>query len=103
MARKISQKVKSYKFPVVIEKDEDGYYVADCPILQGCHAQGDTIEEAITNIREVIELCLEEIKEQGREIPSSEAVGLTTIGLLKSIIKNDFEITEENFVKLLKK
>lgn len=79
MAKKLSQKVKNYKFPVIIEKDEDGYYVAECPILQGCHAQGDTLEEAITNIREVIELCLEDIKEHGEEIPVSEPVSLTTL------------------------
>jgi len=37
-----SQRIKTttYKFPVIVEKDEDGFFVADCPDLQGCHTQG---------------------------------------------------------------
>jgi predicted RNase H-like HicB family nuclease len=46
------------KASVVIEKDEHGYY-AWCPELKGCQSQGDTVEEAIANIREAIELYLE--------------------------------------------
>jgi len=41
-----------YTFPVVIEKDEDGYF-AYCPTLQGCYTQGDTYEEALANIRDL--------------------------------------------------
>ncbi len=48
------------RLPVLIEKDEDGFYVVECPIFSGCVAQGKTIDEAFKNIREVIELCLEE-------------------------------------------
>jgi predicted RNase H-like HicB family nuclease len=43
---------------VVIEKDEHGFY-AWCPDLKGCQSQGDTLEEAITNIKEAIDLYLE--------------------------------------------
>ena len=46
-----------YTFPVVIEKDEDGYF-AYCPTLQGCYTQGDTYEEALANIRDAIQLHL---------------------------------------------
>ena len=46
---------------VVIEIDEDGKYVASCPDLQACYTQGDTIEEAIENIQEVITMCLEDV------------------------------------------
>lgn len=42
-----------YTFPVVIEKDEDGYF-AHCPSLQGCYTRGDTYEEALANIRDAI-------------------------------------------------
>ena len=54
------KKVKTitYEFPVVIEKDGDGFFVADCLDLAGCHTQGKTIEEAITNIRDAIKLHL---------------------------------------------
>ena len=51
-------KTKTYEFPVVIEKDGDGFFVADCPDLAGCHTQGKTIEEAITNIGDAIKLHL---------------------------------------------
>ncbi len=55
------QKVgKNYKFPVFIQKDEDGFYFIECPIFKSCYTQGETKEEALENIKEVIELCLEE-------------------------------------------
>ncbi|TAL69490.1 MAG: type II toxin-antitoxin system HicB family antitoxin [Bacteroidetes bacterium] len=48
------------KLTVIIEKDEYGYYVY-CPELKGCHTQGETFEEAVTNIKEAVELYLETI------------------------------------------
>ena len=48
----------SYKVNVVFMEDEHGYYVY-CPELPGCHSQGDTFEEAKTNIREALNLYLE--------------------------------------------
>lgn len=47
-------------FPIVIEQDEDNVFIASCPTFKGCHSYGKTIEEAMVNIQEVIELCLEE-------------------------------------------
>lgn len=44
------------KFPVILSKDEDGYFIAECPSLPGCVTQGETREEAIDNIKEAIEL-----------------------------------------------
>ena len=55
---------KKIHLPVLVEKDEDGFFVVECPILQGCYTQGKTIDEALKNIHEVIELCLEEQKEE---------------------------------------
>ncbi|HBV01363.1 MAG TPA: hypothetical protein DEF00_03150 [Candidatus Taylorbacteria bacterium] len=60
---KISLDLKR-KLPVLIEKDEDGFYVVECPVFSGCVTQGKTIDEALKNIREVIELCLEEKNNQ---------------------------------------
>ena len=48
------------QLPLIVEKGEDGYYVVECPLLQGCYTQGKTLDEALRNIREVIELLLEE-------------------------------------------
>lgn len=69
----------TYQFPVIIERDEDGYYVADCPDLPGCHTQGRTLEKAITNIRDAIELNLRILKEEKRDIPKVQPVSLTSI------------------------
>ena len=46
--------------PLVVERGEDGFYVVECPLLSGCYTQGKTLDEALRNIREVIELLLEE-------------------------------------------
>ncbi|RZN14980.1 MAG: type II toxin-antitoxin system HicB family antitoxin [Methanosarcinales archaeon] len=55
---------KKIHLPVLVEKDEDGFFVVECPLLQGCYTQGKTLDEALKNIHEVIELCLEEQKEE---------------------------------------
>ena len=52
--------MKIHNLSVLIEKDEDGYYVATVPALKSCYTQGKTLEELYPRIREVIELCLEE-------------------------------------------
>ncbi|OIO87099.1 MAG: hypothetical protein COW32_00235 [Candidatus Aquicultor secundus] len=51
-----------YTFTVLIEQDEDGYYVATVPALKSCYTQAKTLEELYPRIKEVIELCLEEEK-----------------------------------------
>ncbi|MCK4428174.1 MAG: type II toxin-antitoxin system HicB family antitoxin [candidate division Zixibacteria bacterium] len=50
--------MKSYRFTVLIEKDEDGFYVATVPALKSCYTQAKTMEELMPRVREVIELCL---------------------------------------------
>ena len=72
-------KTTTFKFPVIIEKDEDGYFVADCPDLQGCHTQGKTLEGAIANIRDAIKLHVKILREDKEEIPQLEAVSLTSL------------------------
>ncbi|MCK4588986.1 MAG: type II toxin-antitoxin system HicB family antitoxin [Nanoarchaeota archaeon] len=66
---------KIHNFTVLIERDEDGYYVGSVPSLKGCHSQGKTIEELLKNIKEAIELCLEVEK----EIPKEEFVGVQQV------------------------
>lgn len=48
------------EFYVIIEQDEDGLYIGEVPQLRACYSQGRTIDELMTNMREVIALCLEE-------------------------------------------
>ncbi len=72
-------KTTTYQFPVIIEKDEAGFFVADCPDLAGCHTQGRTIEEAIANIRDAIKLHLRILKEDRQEVPKLKPVSLTSL------------------------
>jgi predicted RNase H-like HicB family nuclease len=64
------------KASVVIEKDEHGYY-ACCPEMKGCQSQGASREEALTNIREAIELYLETLPPEERDVLLSQEI-LTT-------------------------
>ena len=64
------------KVSVIIEKDEFGYY-AYCPGLKGYHSQGDTLEEALRNIKEAIELYLETLDEEEKKSLLSKEI-LTT-------------------------
>jgi len=59
---KKKNKLKQHSFTVLIEQDEDGYYIATVPALKSCYTQARTLEELYPRIREVIELCLEEQK-----------------------------------------
>jgi predicted RNase H-like HicB family nuclease len=61
---KILTKYRGLLLPLIVEKDENGFYVVECPILEGCYSQGKTIDEALKNIREAIELVLEEKNNQ---------------------------------------
>ena len=46
---------------LMIEQDEDGVFIIECPVIKGCRSYGHTIDEAMSNIREAIEASLEEI------------------------------------------
>jgi len=43
-----------------MQNQQDGFYVVECPIIQGCYTQGKTLDEALKNILEVIDMCIEE-------------------------------------------
>jgi len=70
-------------FKVVLEEDEEvGGYVVSCPGLPGCFSQGDTMEEALENIKEAIQACLESLAEDELKTyltkPSSRVVDVVT-------------------------
>ena len=69
-------KIKNQTFPVILQKEEGGGYSVFNPFIEGCHSQGETIEEALKNIKEATELCLEE-----QETPISEFSGIHTINI----------------------
>ena len=70
---------KNY-FSVVIEKDKHGYAVT-CPAIQGCYSQGNTYEEAITNIKNAIQLCLEDMttREEKSIVMNSSSLSLAAV------------------------
>ena len=63
-----------YQFAVVVERDEDGVYIASCPTLQGCHSQGDSYEESVENLKDAIRLHIEARERLGEPIPNEVAV-----------------------------
>ena len=56
----VLKKNKTVHVPVLVETDEDGVFIVSCPLFKGCHSYGKTIDEAMANIKEVIEMCMEE-------------------------------------------
>jgi predicted RNase H-like HicB family nuclease len=66
--------MRKHVFQVIIEQDEAGWYVAVCPALAACYTQGATYEEALANIKDVIGMCLEELKATGQPVPVSPEI-----------------------------
>lgn len=64
--------------PVVIEKDSDGYF-AFCPSLQGCYTQGNSYEEVIDHLQDVIRLHIEDRLANDESVPVNQMVSLTTL------------------------
>ena len=64
------------EFTVVVEKDQDGYFVASVPALHGCHTQAKSIDILLKRIREAVALCLEV-----EEPVSNEFVGIQRIAV----------------------
>lgn len=52
--------MKTYHLPIVVEIDEDGFFIVSCPLYKGCHSYGKTIDEALENLKEVVAMCVEE-------------------------------------------
>lgn len=65
------------EFSVVIEKDEDGYYVASVPALRGCHTQARSLDALMKRIKEAIELCLEVEEPIANEFIGVQRVAIT--------------------------
>ena len=66
-------------FPIIVERDEDGFFVATNPALAGCYSQGKTIEEALINVREATELCLETVSEEDSNMGNATNVSVHLI------------------------
>ena len=70
--------MKTYRFSIIIERDEEGYF-AFCPELQGCYTQGDTYEEVLENIKDAIRLHVNDRLDNGEEVPHAQSVSITSL------------------------
>lgn len=68
-----TEKTRTIHLPILVEQDEDNLYIVSCPVFKGCHSYGATIDEALSNIKEVIDMCLDEEKE--KEPPINRFIG----------------------------
>ena len=69
------------EYTVVLHKAEDGGYWAEVPALEGCYSQGETVEETITNVKEAIEVHIEALKEDGKDLPRDEIMILSHVAV----------------------
>ena len=66
------------RLPVVLRPGEDGWIVAECPVIPGCVSQGRTRADALANVQEAIALCLENQEAEGGVLPANyEVVDVT--------------------------
>jgi predicted RNase H-like HicB family nuclease len=72
------RKPRKREFSVIVERDEEGYYVASVPSLPGCHTQARSLDKLIERIREAIELCLEVELENP---PTTEFIGVQRVAV----------------------
>jgi len=66
------------KVSIIIEKDKYGYY-AFCPELKGCHSQGDSLDEVLENIKEAIQLYLETLSPEEKDLLLSKEILTTSL------------------------
>ena len=95
--------MEKYRIQIVMEQDEDGKFVASCPSLPSCYTEGDTYEEATKNIQEVIELCLEELREEKVYISIDDFDLIVYEGQEGVFIQKDKVKNFEKILELLKR
>lgn len=67
------------EFTVIIEQDEEGYYIAEVPELKGCHTQAKSLDTLMERVKEAIQLCMEEPEEEG--VPKTHLIGVQRVAL----------------------
>ena len=70
--------MQNYRFSIVIEQDQDGYFVF-CPELQGCYSQGKTYEDALENIKDAIRLHIADRLAEREAMPSPQTISLSMV------------------------
>lgn len=72
---------REHRYTVVVEEDEDGGFVASCPALNHVASQGETMDEALANVREAMEVYIETLREHGEQVPTPRDVSTSAIDL----------------------
>lgn len=67
------------QYPVLLQEDISGGYWVSCPVFEGCYSQGETMDDALKNIREAIELCLEDLPNKKRYFPRNVSLHMVSI------------------------
>jgi predicted RNase H-like HicB family nuclease len=67
---------KAREFDVVIERDQDGWFIATVPALRGCHTQARSLDELMERTKEAIQLCLEV---QGEPAATLDFIGVQRV------------------------
>lgn len=62
----------SYRYTIILEHQPDGGYHVSCPALPGCRTEGDSLDEALSNMKEAIELYIESLKAHGEDVPTED-------------------------------
>ena len=60
------------QYTVIVHNAEEGRYWVEVPLLPGCYSQGETIDEALSNAREAIEVHIQALKDDGQDVPKDE-------------------------------
>lgn len=82
--RNISSNKTIYHFPVVIEKDKNGYYLGKVLSLRSCYTQAKTLPELYKRLKEVVTLCIEvEEKHFSKKIEQNEFIGVQQLEFVK--------------------
>ena len=66
--------MSTHHYTMILEPQPDGGYHAYCPALKGCHTQGDTLDEAVANMREAVEVYIESVTAHGEPIPHEDLI-----------------------------
>ncbi len=80
----VKKKKKKYTFPVIIEKDENGYYVGRIPSLRSCYTQAKTLPELYKRLEEVASLCMEVEEEIFKQkFTQNQFIGIQSLEFVK--------------------
>ena len=74
--------MKHTSFAVYIEQDEDGIFIGSIPLIPSCYAQGDTEEEMLTNLQEVLRLCLRNVDQASLE--KTKFIGINNLEVVNA-------------------